>query len=335
MSIFAVDKDGNRKQIAGVGLPGPAGKSAYQYAVEGGFAGTEAEFRSLIGMHSNPNLLDNWYFPSPINQRGQTEYTGEGYTICRWKLAQNDTNFLKIENGFIHVHIGSFGAFGQLVTGLDINSKYTFSFLTNENELAYFTMPNLITTGSSFPIKIGNRTIRLYVYNTKAENVTAFLLHVPAGDDAIDINFVAAKLELGSVQTLAHQDASGNWILNDPPPNPALELAKCQRYQMVYNCPESGYGHIAYVMKSQEGIWYGFLHLPNSLRSRPSIRVTGGEPILNIFNAIHNVSDWGVLSLTGNHALIYVSSPTDVPKGTWAMLQTTNSPAQLILDSNL
>lgn len=47
MSIFAVDKDGNRKQIAGVGLPGPAGKSAYQYAVEGGFAGTEAEFSSM------------------------------------------------------------------------------------------------------------------------------------------------------------------------------------------------------------------------------------------------------------------------------------------------
>ena len=32
------------------------------------------------------------------------------------------------------------------------------------------------------------------------------------------------------VQTIAHQDASGNWVLNDPPPNKALELAKCQRY---------------------------------------------------------------------------------------------------------
>ena len=25
--------------------------------------------------HSNPNLLDNWYFVDPINQRGQMEYT--------------------------------------------------------------------------------------------------------------------------------------------------------------------------------------------------------------------------------------------------------------------
>lgn len=44
----------------------------------------------------------------------------------------------------------------------------------------------------------------------------------------------AIKLEQGPVQTLAHQDADGNWILNDPPPNKAMELAKCQRYQVVY-----------------------------------------------------------------------------------------------------
>lgn len=40
----------------------------------------------------------------------------------------------------------------------------------------------------------------------------------------------AAKLELGSQQTLAHQDADGNWVLNDPLPNKALELLRCQRY---------------------------------------------------------------------------------------------------------
>ena len=35
---------------------------------------------------SNRNLLDNWYFADPINQRGQTEYNQAGYTIDRWKL---------------------------------------------------------------------------------------------------------------------------------------------------------------------------------------------------------------------------------------------------------
>ena len=47
----------------------------------------------------------------------------------------------------------------------------------------------------------------------------------------------AVKLELGAQQTLAHQDAEGSWVLNDPPPNKALELAKCQRYQVAFSVP--------------------------------------------------------------------------------------------------
>ena len=46
---------------------------------------------------------------------------------------------------------------------------------------------------------------------------------------------LAAKLELGTHQTLAHQDAAGNWVLNDPPPDKALELLKCQRYYQVFS----------------------------------------------------------------------------------------------------
>ena len=44
----------------------------------------------------------------------------------------------------------------------------------------------------------------------------------------------AIKLELGTKQTLAHQDSSGNWVLNDPPPNYQQELLKCQRYYLSY-----------------------------------------------------------------------------------------------------
>ena len=36
----------------------------------------------------------------------------------------------------------------------------------------------------------------------------------------------AVKLEIGDTQTLAREE-NGQWVLNDPPPNYALELAKC------------------------------------------------------------------------------------------------------------
>lgn len=44
------------------------------------------------------------------------------------------------------------------------------------------------------------------------------------------ITIQAVKLERGFLSTLARKDESGNWILNDAPPNFQQELAKCQRY---------------------------------------------------------------------------------------------------------
>lgn len=38
----------NGKKVAGVGLPGANGKSAYQAAVDGGYTGTESEFNELL-----------------------------------------------------------------------------------------------------------------------------------------------------------------------------------------------------------------------------------------------------------------------------------------------
>ena len=57
---------------------------------------------------------------------------------------------------------------------------------------------------------------------------------------ATPLTVIAAKLELGSQQTLAHRDASGNWVLNDPPPNKALELLKCQRYFCKFSGTAAG-----------------------------------------------------------------------------------------------
>lgn len=41
---------------------------------------------------------------------------------------------------------------------------------------------------------------------------------------------LALKNEPGPISTLCRKDAAGNWVLNDPPPDPAMELLKCQRY---------------------------------------------------------------------------------------------------------
>ena len=50
-----------------------------------------------VKYRTNPNLLDNWYFGRPVNQRGQTEYTSN-YTIDRWWL-QADTSLNVVDGG--------------------------------------------------------------------------------------------------------------------------------------------------------------------------------------------------------------------------------------------
>ena len=52
------------------------------------------------------NLLDNSDFTNPVNQRGQTSYSGPGYTIDRW---ENNSAACKltVEDGYIHMQNNS------------------------------------------------------------------------------------------------------------------------------------------------------------------------------------------------------------------------------------
>ena len=58
---------------------------------------------------SNPNLLDNarWdNIKNVINQRGLTEYTGTGYTIDRWKIANANLK-TTIQNDCVRIAVNS------------------------------------------------------------------------------------------------------------------------------------------------------------------------------------------------------------------------------------
>ncbi|WP_300763762.1 hypothetical protein [uncultured Oscillibacter sp.] len=252
MSIYVRDADGNRQKIAGVGLPGPAGKSAYQYAVEGGFSGTEEEFRAVVGVRSNPNLLDNWYFVDPINQRGQTEY-GSGYTIDRWSSAKTiiSDGYVSFQDNFIQSF--EWDRFKPL-----LGKIVTLSYLNKDAKLTTATgaIPNSFESNELQGIYFG--PFAMYVFPGGSAQV--FRL------DTSD-TIIAAKLELGPVQTLAHKDASGNWVLNDPPPNKALELAKCQRYFLPVGTDTPFAGRSS-VLDSSGGIF--FIPTPVTMRANPS-----------------------------------------------------------------
>ena len=203
------------------------------------------------GDPASPNLLENWYFADPINQRRLEEYTGSGYTIDRWKLNGNASS-LKYNVAQRKLSCAptttAYLSFEQLI---ESPSRFTGKILTYSAlfESAKKVIIQIWKTNSSGTISLatsGNWTDSLFLSFTfkMPEDITdsdTIRVLIQTQDNVVPI---AAKLELGSLQTLAHQDAAGNWVLNDPPPNKALELLKCQRYQMqVY-----GVGNAAYVV---------------------------------------------------------------------------------------
>ena len=195
-----------------------------------------------VKYRTNPNLLDNWYFGNPVNQRGQTEYTEDTtYTIDRWWL-QYDTTLSVVDGG---IKIGGKWDVQQYFENTLPNATYTLSLLYKDR------------TGSD-PLRLiaGNRTdgdiaqteskdasgILSVTFSTATSNKVYFGF---AGSVDNSATIIAAKLELGSTQTLAHKE-NGVWVLNEIP-DFGEQLRRCQRYLFStrgttnYVCAGSGY----------------------------------------------------------------------------------------------
>lgn len=176
---------------------------------------------------SNPNLLDNWYFGNPVNQRGQTEYTATGYTIDRWKLAAIGGVVRKTDGGIFFGRIQ--GTYAYINNNFDtsqrnsLNGKAcTISALTADG--------NLCTASGVWGVDslIANLGGENLIYNNPGD------IGVNLRVDSTGVTLAAAKLELGSQQTLAHKDANGNWVLNEIP-DYGEQLRRCQRYFQLYS----------------------------------------------------------------------------------------------------
>lgn len=169
---------------------------------------------ALAPQLSNPNLLDNWYFPSPVNQRGQTSYTGEGYTIDRWET----TGTVVINNGYITAS-GNF--IQKLPNGSALFGRtITASIFKNDTLIT-----GTVTLSDNYSEWEATTIFDGCVIQYRADNVFAIIF---SGG-----NLKAVKLELGGQQTLAHQDANGNWVLNEIP-DYGEQLRRCQRYFQVF-----------------------------------------------------------------------------------------------------
>ncbi len=184
----------------------------------------------------NPNLLDNWYFGNPVNQRGLTIHTNINgntqYYIDRWKgrtgthIVTVTGDALKIENQSTAYSTYFEQAFEY---PLNLQSAVTLTVLVKSllgNNAYAQPIYKDNSYGSAIALKEGLNS-KTYKDNKEISRV---LIQI---DKGATLEIKAVKLELGDTQTLAHQDADGNWVLNEIP-NYAEELAKCQRYFQIF-----------------------------------------------------------------------------------------------------
>ena len=151
------------------------------------------------------------------------------------------------------------------------NRDYTFSFLYTSNvPVRPFASKGGVLPGYlDFP---ATDTIQLGLLHFTLSGTGRFYVAIQNRETNAVIKLIAAKLELGPIQTLAHKEGD-TWVLNDPPPNYALELAKCQRYHLK----TGEYARIRASLVVPNTIQF-FVPIPVTMRSKPSII---GTPILS------------------------------------------------------
>lgn len=235
----------------------------------------------------NPNLLDNWYFGNPVNQRGQTSYAGNVYGIDRWRLDLGES--VTIDNGLNLVKANSY--LGQYFDDFDkfVGRQLVGSVLMSDGNLytGTYIYNGILNQGQ---ILFANSIIGMYI-----QKLASALTQVEFNTAIDTVKILAAKLEPGSQQTLAHKEY-GDWVLNEIPKF-GDHLAECQRYLFAARAL-SGFACIGSGFISADGTEAIIVvPTPVSLRTYPVCTVNGtlrvdtsyGETVtvnsVSIFNA--------------------------------------------------
>lgn len=182
---------------------------------------------------SNRNLLDNAYFVGggsqlgdgvfPINQRGQTSYTG-GRSIDRWRCWQMSTVTLTAAGLIFATGANADGLFQYFTKG-------KFESLYGETVTA-----SLLLTDGTLYTATGTASADCWIAKSFSGGFFGYICNGTEANFRINLDanqsksIKACKLEKGTVSTLP----------NDAPPNYWTELQKCKarlRFVPLTRCP--------------------------------------------------------------------------------------------------
>lgn len=236
------------------------------------------------------NLLDNSDFTNPVNQRGQTSYTGLGYSIDRWLSPLANTVTINADS--INVS-GNF--FVQKVESKKLTSgKYTIGFMLKTG----LCMGSVDVTGFSVSKEVNvyvQNGIRVTLYR---ESESVYQVYI-CPDTAIDLLYAFMYKGEYTIDTLPEYQPKGYGV----------ELAECQRY--------------FYVIPSWSVFAFGTIDFNGSvgiivpvgvmMRVNPDVIMNGST--INYFTVVpncwYNTSEIVVAQVRGNTVMLTPANTLD------------------------
>lgn len=256
-------------------------------AVTGGALDTSVtNVSNQLGTFVRPNLLDNWYFGRPVNQRGETEWLsssssaipcvdrwtwwGQYITGTRLNLLDDGLQLAKPAEGQ-----GLYQAIIQKVekTRVPVGATVTLSALVKAEANSSIILSIGGQNYASAEVKANVWEIITYTVNAPSVEQT-HNISIQRNTPGVTFTVKAVKLELGPTQTLAHREGD-RWVLNEVPKF-GRELAECQRYfWRMHSIAKNNYAIFAYGMKQSADQVRFVIPFPATFRVSPAITANG------------------------------------------------------------
>lgn len=190
-------------------------------------------------------------------------YTGNGYTVDRWMIGAGSSGTLSLADSGLKLARTDgvmYLAHRILKTQIPEGNVLTYSVLTTSGLFS----TSFVVKNDTYHEQVVGGGISLGWNYTPAEMVEFTLVNNTVNSD---VTVLAAKLELGPTQTLAHQE-NGNWVLNEVPEY-GEQLARCQRYFVRYTFDTQRFIGVLNIDSANGG--QGYINVPVPMRATPTI----------------------------------------------------------------
>ena len=213
----------------------------------------EHNYSDVKNAQIGENLLINWDFRDPVNQRGISGAWGVGYGLDMWTCEYNGGH--SVNNGYLTLgNTWLIQCFEYTLAEYPLNGKkLTVSIMLQDGSI----VSRQITPSATQNVELNVPGTDIWVQMRNGVVWKEFRMHSDSS-----VNILAVKLEVGSVSTLA----------NSAPMDYGEELQKCRRY--FFALPAGNWQHygLALAMSSEKASIYFSSGVPMRIYN-PSIVV--------------------------------------------------------------